>query len=305
MAEFSASDAAFTGFRIVAQRPWIVAVWAALLFVFTVAQQLFVAYSAGDAFKRLAEMSLPQPGSDPSQALDLFRQVAPTYLVLLIASLVLNAVVYAAMNRAVMQPQESRFGYLRLAADELRQLGLFAFFVGVAIVTYTAIALGAIVIVVAVGLAAGGDAATAMPLMLAVLIPTTICAFIFIAVRFSLASAMTFDTHRIDPWAAWRMTRGRFWPLFGAYFIAFALSFVVAILSFAIAMAAVAIVGGIGAMGGALQSQSGSVSAVLTPAKLAFIAVSSLGQALIWPVTMTPAASIYRALAPTASRVFD
>jgi hypothetical protein len=306
VAEFSASDAAFTGFRTVAQRPWIVAIWAGLLFAFTVAQHVFVAYSAGDAFTRLAAMGLQPPSQDPTQLLTLVRQVAPTYVVLLVASLVLNAVVYAAMNRAVMRPQESRFGYLRLASDELRQLGLFVFFVAVVVVAYTAIIIAAMAVVVLVALATGGaDAPTTMALTLAVLIPTTICAFIFLAVRFSLASPMTFETRRIDPWAAWRLTRGRFWPLFGTYFMAFALSVVVGILSLAIAVAVVAVIGGVGSLGAALQSDTASVAAVVTPARIAFIAVSSIGQALIWPVTMTPAAAIYRALAPSASRVFD
>jgi hypothetical protein len=51
----------------------------------------------------------------------------------------------------------------------------------------------------------------------------------------------------------------------------------------------------------------GTVAQVVAPARLAYLAVSAIGQALIWPVTMTPPAAIYRALTAGASagRVFD
>jgi hypothetical protein len=162
------------------------------------------------------------------------------------------------------------------------------------------------VVVVIVAVAGGGSDGAALALALAIALPAIICGFIYFAVRLSLASPLTFDTGRIDPMAAWRMTRGRFWPLLGAYFIAFALSIVVVVLTFAIAAAAIAVIGGIGALGPAFQSDLGTVGAVLTPTRLAYLAVSAVGQALIWPVTMTPPAAIYRALAGgAAGRVFE
>jgi hypothetical protein len=303
VAGFSASDAAFTGFRIVAERPWVVAIWAGLQLVFNLGLQLFVAYSAGPAFTKAAQLGLPPAHEDPAAVLQLFQQVAPTYLVVIIGSLILNAVVYAAMNRAVLRPGEARFGYLRLAADELRQLGLFAIFVGLGLTVYLLMSIVVVVVTLVIGLVP--DEATALVLGTAVLLP----AFIFLAVRLSLASPMTFDTRRIDLVGAWRLTKGRFWPLLGTYIIAFALSMVVALLTLAIALAAVAVAGGgMGALGATLQADLSSVAVVVTPPRLAYLAVSAVGQALIWPVTMTPAATIYRALAggaTTASRVFD
>ena len=306
MAEFSASDTAFTGFRVVAERPWAVAIWAALQFVFALMLQLFIAYSDGPAFTRAARVTLPSPGEDPSAQLELYRQVAPTYLVVVIASLVLNAVVYAAMNRAVLRPQESRFGYLRLAADELRQLGLFAIFVGLGIATYLGLIIVTVVLTVIIGLVAGEG--VALPLGLAFLAIAVVCAVAFLAVRLSLASPMTFETRRIDLVGAWRMTQGRFWPMLRSYLIAFALSVVVIALTIAIAAAAVAVAGGgMAALGASAQSDMTSTDAVLAPARLAYIAVFAIGQALIWPVTVGPAAAIYRALTGggAVSRAFD
>jgi hypothetical protein len=306
VAEFSASDTAFTGFRIVAERPWAVAIWAGLQLVVSLAFEVFVAYSAGPAFAKLQRIGL-QPSQDQAAMFDLLRQAAPTYLVLFVASLVLNAVLYAAMNRAVLRPAEARFGYLRLAADELRQLGLFAIFAGIFVAAYIAFLVVAAVLVVVVGLVAG--AGVALALGLAILVPAFVCAFVFLAVRLSLASPMTFETGRIDLRGAWRMTQARFWPMLGTYFIAFALSVVVIVLTLAIALPAVALAGGgMGALGPALQSDFSSIAAVLTPAHIAYLTVFAIGQALIWPVTMTPPAAIYRALAggaTTAGRVFD
>jgi hypothetical protein len=306
VAEFSASDAAFTGFRVVAQRPWIVAVWAFLQLVSALGFNLFMAYSAGPALAKLDQLGVPQPGQDLAPEFDLFRQVAPTYIVVLLGSMVLNAVLYAAMNRAVLKPTESRFGYLRLAADELRQLGLFAIFLGLGIIAYAVLIIVSAVVIVILGLATGGAGTAALGLGLAILLPVVICAVVFVAVRLSLASPMTFDTHRIDPLAAWRMTRGRFWPMLGAYVIGFVLSALVVLLTLAIARAAVAVVGGVGALPAGLQVDLSSVAAVVTPPRLAFLVVNAIGQALIWPVTMTPPAAIYRALRPSsASRAFD
>ena len=49
MAEFSPADVAFTGFRIVWERPWAVAIWAALQIVVNLALKIFVVASAGAA----------------------------------------------------------------------------------------------------------------------------------------------------------------------------------------------------------------------------------------------------------------
>jgi hypothetical protein len=307
VAEFSAADAAFTGFRIVWQRPWAVAIWAGVQFVFSLALQLFMVISAGPLLMKMTAMGATS--SDPGAMLDSLRQLAPTYVVILIAALVLSAVFYAAMNRAVMRPQESRFGYLRLAADELRQLGLLAalalVFFGVELVF---VVVGAVVFAV-LDLAFGGGG-IAVALGLALLLPALICGFVFVGVRFSLATPMTFATGKIDLFGSWRLTRGRFWPLLGTYFLALVLSLVVSALTFVIAALVVGIIGGgFSGIGAAMQSDLSSVQATLTPARLIYLAITSIGAALASPITMCPPAAIYRSLTgggPGAvGKVFD
>ncbi len=308
MASFSAADAAFTGFRIVWERPLAVVIWAVVQFVAALALNLFMAVSAGQAFSQLAQIGM-QPGADPDKVMALFSQAAPTYVVMLIASLVLAAVFAAAMNRAVMRPAESRFGYLRLASDELRQLGLFVILIGLALALYLVVAIVALIVVQVLATALGAGAETGVGVLMAVVLPMLICGFIFLGVRISLASPLTFASGRISIVGSWTMTRGRFWPLFGTYLIAFALSFVVTVLTFAIAVLAVAILGGGLQALSAFQSDVSSVAAILTPWRLLYLAIISIGAALSSPITLCAPASIYQSLAAgapaSASRAFD
>src|SRR6185312_9308786 len=170
VAGFAAADAAFTGFRVVWERPWAVAIWAGVQFVASLAINLFIAVSAGPAFGQMRQMGL-QPPSDPNQVMTLFREVAPTYVAVLIAVLVLAAVFYAAMNRAVMRPDESRFGYLRLASDELRQLGLFVLLILLAFGFYLVVLIVASVVVGLLAALLGGSGQVAAGVLVAVLLP--------------------------------------------------------------------------------------------------------------------------------------
>ena len=308
MAGFSATDAALNGFRLVWERPKVLPWWAGLQFVFSLGLSAFTAVSAGPAFTKLAAMRLG-PGADPTEVLGLFRQIAPTYVVLLAATLVLYAVLYAAMNRAVLRPNEDAFGYLRLSSDELRQLGLFALLVAIGFVVYIALVLVVAVLFTAAALATGGANSPGSALAVVVLIPAILAVFIFFFVRFSLASPLTFATHRIDLFGSWALTRGRFWPLLGTYVIAFALNLVVLLLTFAIAVAALTVAGGgVGALADLGRLDLSSLDAVLRPGRIAYLAVSAIGSALAWPVMLTPPAVIYRAIAagPGATgRVFE
>jgi len=308
VAEFSAADAAFTGFRVVWERPWAVAIWAGLQIVVNVALKVFIAASAGAAMAQIAQLGMPAPNANPAQMLALMRQVAPTYVVLMIVGLIVSAVFYAAMNRAVMRPQESRFGYLRLAADELRQLGLFAILFLVFLVLYLMIAIVSVVLLTLIGMALGANQALGMAMMLLILLPTTFCVFVYVGVRFSLASPLTFASGRIDLAGSWRLTRGRFWPLLGAYCIAFALNLVVLALVFVIAVLAVGILsGGFAGLQAFMQADPTSVAAVLSPPQLIYLVILAIGAALSAPITTCPPAAIYVALTGghAQGKVFD
>jgi hypothetical protein len=305
LAGFQAADAALTGFRVVWERPWAVAIWAGLQFVISLGFSLFIALTAGPAFDKAAQFGFDTNPQDLGPIMEVFRQVAPTYVVIVPLLMVFYAVLWAAMNRAVMRPQASAYGYLRLSSDELRQLGLIATLLGLALLLEMVVAVVAGMLGFAVAAVAGpvGPA-----LMFALLLVGVAGAGVFVGVRLSLASALTFSTRNIDLVGAWRLTRGRFWPLLGVYAIAFALYLVVMVLTFAIAVALAAILGGgLGALSGVMQGGVGSVAAILTPGRLVYLVVSSVGSALGFPVTMTPPAAIYRAIdgGRATGRIFE
>jgi hypothetical protein len=125
--------------------------------------------------------------------------------------------------------------------------------------------------------------------------------WIFVGVRLSLASPLTFATRRINLFGSWRLTRGIFWPMLGAYLVAFILALVVWLLTLAISAAVGAAVGGgLGGLQSMMRPDMSSLSAYLTPSRIVVIVVGAVSTALVWPVLLTPAAAIYRSLPEAA-----
>jgi hypothetical protein len=210
-------------------------------------------------------------------------------------ALVANAFLAAAMVRAVLRPLDDRFGYLRLGADELRQLGLFC----LALLVMLGVYIGVILVTVVVGVLL--VAAKAAPASVAVVaIALWLFALVFVGIRLSLAPALTFDTRRINLFGSWAMTRGRFWSLLGAYLLAFALVLVVYLLSFMLIFAVGALLNGGDPLGGMWKTDMTSLTAYFAPARLIETALSAGVSALVYPVLFTPPVAIYRALSPAS-----
>jgi hypothetical protein len=159
---------------------------------------------------------------------EIFRHYGPFAVVLIALFFVVLGTTAIAAFRAVLNPEQKRFFYLRLGRDELR----------VAAISVMAFSLVAIF----GGVPAAALIALADPIMAAA--PTlarqigllgagvTVCLEIWLCVRLSLIAVETFAEHRFHLSAYWPLARGRFWYLWFCYCIIFVILFVIMVLYF-------------------------------------------------------------------------
>jgi hypothetical protein len=120
-------------------------------------------------------------------------------------------------------------------------------------------------------------------------------------VRFSLAPVATFAERRITVFESWQLTRHQFWPLVGAYALAFFCFLVVGLLIFlifsAIGGAIMLLSGGEqGAMKELLKPETASLKNLLTVGIIISTVLSSLLGTLWNVVLAAPGAVAYREL---------
>jgi hypothetical protein len=289
MAQFSISDAAFTGFGIVRLKPAAVAIWVVAQLVVSGGVWVLLELRFGPLLQQISSLTVAQ-SQDPARAMALYRQLLPLDGYATLFSLIFYSILFATMNRAVLRPKDDAFGYIRIGADEFRQLGLMLIFLlfGVG---------GAIVLVIVATMMAAvlGGGAPAAAAALLIVLPLFLCAMVFCMVRFSLASAQTFATKKIDVFGSWSLTKGQALPIFGAYLVAFCLSVVVTLLGAVVILAARQAAGGQD-MWDAMTGPQLSLAAFLAPARIIQLVLSAALGAISWPIVTTPAPAIYRAI---------
>ncbi|HEY0599599.1 hypothetical protein [Brevundimonas sp.] len=214
---FSASDAAFEGFRLVRRKPMALVAWTLLYAVLSLAS-LFAMSSAIEPLMAWAERmeALDSGTATPSaeEVLAAFQGLGEVMLSLawlIPVSLIVGAMLMAAVARAVLNPRAGGFGYLRLGMDELR---VFVVTLVLAILMFCAwVAVGALV-----GVLAGIAGATGANWLWLVVILGGLAgvgAVIWLAIRLSLAVPITVAENRFAFFDSFGVTKGRFWPLFG------------------------------------------------------------------------------------------
>lgn len=200
-------------FRPVRERPAAVLAWAAVYFLATVAMTL-----AMRPFAR-AQATMMN-GGDAQAALAGLQAMFGGAMLIQLGFFAIYMVLFAAALRAVLRPQEGGFAFIRLGADELRLIGLtifmvFCFYFGFVVVAIV------LTLIVALFAAAGGIGAAMIAGILEMIV--LLCLFVWLSVRLSLALPLTFLRRTFVLAESWRLTRGRFWTLFGGYFIVFLL----------------------------------------------------------------------------------
>src|SRR5690606_7555076 len=108
-----------------------------------------------------------------------------------------------------------------------------------------------------------------------------------------------FAEQRLRLFESWRLTRGKFWRLFGAYLLAGILALLVVVLGLVIyaAVAAVLTGGDISGVGQVFQPNMSSAGAYFTPAMIIYTAFAGILGAMQYVIMFAPGAVAYRALA--------
>jgi hypothetical protein len=284
LAEFSIVSAALTGFRVMRDKPRAVMVWAMVRLLLTLLIVAAAVTLFGDPITWMAVVALSHSG-DFSELGPLLWKVLPFYGVLVIGGLIYGGVIAAAMNRAVLRPDEDEFGYLRLGGDEFRQAGLILLFGVVCVGFACAFALAATILAIL-------TQETHVPRTLAkwiVELPL-LAGVAYICLRFSLASAHTFATGKITLFRAWPLTRGRFWRLAGVMALSLIIVGLVTVLA---SLAIVPLVGPFRATAGVAHDPLAAVLSLATALQLVLDAVVG---AVTMPLILTPMTAVYAAL---------
>lgn len=235
---FSATDAAFEGFRVVRRNPIALVAWTLVYLIYTVG----ALFASGGMMKSMAvwmeQMEALENGPAPTSP-EAFAPIMESYLQAMShmawtipVSMLVSAILMAAISRAVLSSGTGSFGNIRLGMDELR----------VFVVTLVICILTAIVATIVFVLAAviGGFAIAAMEgwggLVMALALLAAGAFVIWLSVRWSLAVPITVAEKRFAIFDSFNLTKGRFWPLLGMALIAGVMACVIALLASVVTM---------------------------------------------------------------------
>lgn len=297
---FSGSDAAFEGFRLVRRNPMALVAWALLYAVVSLASLFAMSTAIGpitDWAERMDALENQSPSATPEQVLEAFQGIGQVMLSLgwlIPVSLIVTAMLMAAVARAVLNPRAGGFGYLRLGMDELR---VFVVTLVLGILMFCAwIAVGA-----AVGVLAGIAGATGADWMWLFVVLAGLAGaagIIWLAVRLSLAVPITVAENRFAFFDSFGVTRGRFWSLLGMAVIAFVMVLVISMLSWVITLPLGMMAGGeawsLGS-GGDAEAVAAALD-VTNPWIIASALAEAVVNALLVGVMYAPFAAAYRDL---------
>ena len=233
---FSASDAAFEGFRLVRRKPVALIAWALLYAVLSLAS-VFAMSNAIGLMVEWGERAEALESAEPTQAEVMavfqgFGEVMLSLAWLLPVSLIVGAMLMAAVARVVLNPRAGGFGYLRLGMDEVR---VFV----VSLVLCILLFCGWLAVGLLVGVLAGIAGATGASWMWLVVVLgglAGVAAIIWLAVRLSLAVPITVAENRFAIFDSFALTKGRFWPLLGMAVIAFVMVLVISLLAMVVTL---------------------------------------------------------------------
>lgn len=288
---FSATEAAFEGFRVVRRKPLTVVFWA---LAYIAMMGTIFALAGGSLASMMAEMQNQQASGspDPEEALAMWGRYVPLMALILPVGLLFGAVMNAAVVRAVVRPEQGAFGYLRLGMDELRV-------VVVTIVLAILFFVFMFAAMFAVGLLTGVTRAAGIPALWILVVLAGIGAavlMVWLAARFSLAVPITVAEGRIAIFDSFAMTRKHVWPIIGMAIIAWIMSIVVGLLGGLVALPVTMILGAQGDLASMAGQSTLQIIQSAWPLVVGWIVIQSVLSSLQLAVIYAPFSAVYRDL---------
>ena len=203
------------GFRLIRERPGAMLIWTAIQLVATIASSyamVVIIQGNIDALMSGESMESVQLSSSLKS------------LLVTLGGIVISTFLYAAVQRAIIRPDEGGPGWLRLGMDEVRLFLLILLYLLI-------FAVGTLVGGLFMGLflaAAGAVAATVVLLVIACVVGA------WFATRVSLTFPLTLKEQAFAIGEGWKLTKGRFWVLFGTFLIIFLILLAIGIANLAV-----------------------------------------------------------------------
>ena len=210
MAAFSIGEAVGSGFRVIRENPKAVLMWGLAYFVVTLGPMLAVVAAMAPDFIKLSKLPPVETTTDAA-TIEAFAVLQAKMMLLqavqFISTIVGAAILYSAVFRAVLEPQDKGRWYLRLGRQEIwlafvwmvaMALVVMAMFVGMIPLSVAGIVIAAMT---------NGEALVSWIVLAGIgfcLVGLVLWAYI----RLSLAFPMTFAERKFQMFESWSLTRG-------------------------------------------------------------------------------------------------
>lgn len=253
MTRFSIGEALGAAFKLMRQRPAAVFVWGALIIGPTLAfMPMMLATMSRFVTTMEAQTASgidPATAPFPAEALAGMIGMQLAFGLLNLLQLFALIVVYPAIMRAIIRPQERSWFSMRVSMDEVRvALVAGAVFGGCYIVMMIAMMLVMVVGMFVIGTGTGSESSgVAVAIMMAVLMLAMMVAILCVLPRFSLMAPASLMTRRFAFAEGWRMAKGQWGRLIGLQLSVIAIILLVELVLFVVVIAVAMLVASTGA----------------------------------------------------------
>jgi hypothetical protein len=251
MAKISVAGSAFAGLGVIRRHPGAVLSWGVVMLLLSMAPVIvLIAVMGPEILKTLAALMPSEHGPIDPEAMRQMMQLQSGMMLVQIGGWLwgtfIKALICSAVFRAVLEPSESRGAFLRLGAQELWLTLLFLVVSVLAYIVVVIASIGVMLPAFIVGLTTGrhAEGATAGVITAVVLGFAVAAGLIWVSLRLSMATAMTFTDRQFRLFESWSLTQGSAGRLLGVGLLSLLLVFVVELVVAGIVLCAMFASGG-------------------------------------------------------------